>query len=206
MLAVFFWSWIILCKLLSTTVPYFLWLKIKDALQMTKDRDNKKGFLILGTDKISQVYSSKNSTNRLLKADTHPDISPIWALKQLLYYDCGFYPSFRICDESQSSLGLGAQWQRELCPVLSARVNFSRSVMTYRNGRKQERRCWHLSFRSSIFFQVPPPVTPACFHWRGNIQLDDCYGAQIKFWVTCSIAEQVQWTSFIPSHLGEKKK
>ena len=82
MLAVFFWSWIILCKLLSTKVPYFLWLKIKDALQMTKDRDNKKGFLILGTDKISQVYSSKNSTNRLLKADTHPDISPIWALQQ----------------------------------------------------------------------------------------------------------------------------
>ena len=43
---------------------------------MTKDVDNKKGFLILGTDKISQVPSSKNPTNRL-KADTHPDLSPI---------------------------------------------------------------------------------------------------------------------------------
>ena len=82
---------------------------------MTKDRDNIKGSLILGTDKISQVPSIKNPTNRLLKADTHPDLSPIWALQQLLYYDCGFYSSFRIWDESQSSLELGAQWHQELC-------------------------------------------------------------------------------------------
>lgn len=41
-------------------------------------------------------------------------------------------------------------------------------------------------------FPSPSSYNSACFHWRGNIQLDDCYGARIKFWVTCLFAEQVQ--------------
>ena len=61
MLAVFFCSWIILSRLLSTMVLSFLGLKIRDVLQMAHGLNTKASHpptptpVMLGTDKSSQV-------------------------------------------------------------------------------------------------------------------------------------------------------